>query len=81
MQSLDFSPIGELVHGAILGTVVLASSEPVTQELVNGMTRREWAFGFYEIGRWAWRLEDPIMFATPIVARGNLGFWEHPLDG
>lgn len=32
-------------------------------------------FGFYSIGRYAWRLENTEILAEPISARGQLGIW------
>ena len=36
----------------------------------------EYAFGFYEVGRYAWKLEDVEVLETPIKARGKQRIWE-----
>lgn len=36
----------------------------------------EYAFGFYEVGRYAWKLEDIEILETPIKVNGKLGIWE-----
>lgn len=36
----------------------------------------EYAFGFYEVGRYAWKLEDVEVLDEPIKANGKLGIWE-----
>lgn len=35
----------------------------------------EYAFGFYEVGRYAWKLEDVEVLETPIKASGKQGLW------
>lgn len=37
---------------------------------------REYEFGNYAEGRFAWKLENPVKFDEPISARGSLGLWE-----
>lgn len=61
-----------LVHGAIVGTVVITDAAEMTAESIERLERenpREHAFGHYEPGRWAWSLTDPVAFAEPIEAR------------
>lgn len=35
----------------------------------------EYAYGFYEVGRYAWKLED-VELINPIKAKGKLRIWE-----
>jgi hypothetical protein len=37
----------------------------------------EYAFGWYDPGRFAYRLEKPERI-EPVTAKGQLGLWEHP---
>ena len=65
----------KLHYGAVLGTVEIVDCVPV-EDVVDGLTERERALGDYSPGRWAWVLKNPIMFDTPIPARGKQGWWE-----
>jgi hypothetical protein len=37
---------------------------------------KEWAFGDYTPGRYAWLLHDVEMLAEPVPVKGSLGLWE-----
>ncbi len=60
--------------GAVVGTVEIVDCVPV-EDVVDGLTERERALGDYSPGRWAWVLKNPVMFDTPIPARGKQGWW------
>lgn len=64
----------KLHYGAVLGTVEIVDCLPV-EEVVDTLTERERALGDYSPGRWAWVLKNPVMFDTPIPARGKQGWW------
>lgn len=67
--------------GAIIGAVTLRDSvrtEKVAEALRHADTPRshqELAFGFFGVGRWAFRLETPRRFTEPVPIRGQLGIW------
>ena len=61
--------------GAVVGIVEIVDCVPV-EEVVDSLTERERALGDYSPGRWAWVLKNPVMFDTPIPARGKQGWWE-----
>ena len=46
-------------------------------ELQSGMlvTPPELMFGCFSPGNYAWILDNPVMFDTPIPAKGRQGFW------
>ena len=60
--------------GAVVGIVEIVDCVPV-EEVVDSLTERERALGDYSPGRWAWVLKNPVMFDTPIPARGKQGWW------
>lgn len=64
-----------LVYGAVIGTVEIVDCIPV-EDVVDSLTERERALGDYSPGRWAWVLKNPVMFDTPIRARGKQGWWD-----
>ena len=63
---------GNLPRGAVIGTVEIIDCVPV-EELVDSLDNRERLLGDYSPGRFAWVLQNPVMFKTPIPARGKQG--------
>jgi hypothetical protein len=74
-QAIRFPALEALSNGFVLGTARLAAIEPITDELIAGLSTKERAFGWYELGRWAWHLDKVRRFKTPYPARGGQGFW------
>lgn len=68
--------IHKLPHGAVIGEVTIADCVPI-EELWGTLycTERERAFGDWSKRRFGWILEDPVMYAEPVPARGQLGLW------
>lgn len=64
-----------LARGAVIGTIEIVDSVPV-EEVMHTLTERERLLGDYSPGRFAWVLQNPIMFPAPIRARGQQGWWE-----
>ena len=60
--------------GAVVGTVEIVDCVPV-EEIADTLTERERALGDYSPGRFAWVLQNPVMFDKPIPARGKQGWW------
>ena len=56
----------KLHYGAVLGTVEIVDCVPV-EDVVAGLSSPS--------GPWAWVLKNPVMFDTPIPARGKQGWW------
>lgn len=74
------SPLWRLGHdslmfGSVLGTVQLTAIYR-TELLVPKINRQERAFGNYQDGRFAWRLEQPQFFDQPIPVSGKQGLWD-----
>lgn len=67
----------DLPRGAVIGCVDIVDCVPV-EEIMDKLTERERLLGDYSPGRFAWVLENPVMFDTPIPARGQQGWWEWP---
>lgn len=61
-------------RGAVIGTVEIVDCVPV-EEIMDKLTERERILGDYSPGRFAWVLENPVMFDKPIPARGQQGWW------
>lgn len=71
--SLNFD---DLPLGHLLGTVVLDSVEPVTDELLEEISLEEQAYGWHRPGYFVWRLREPEPLITPIAIRGAQGIYD-----
>lgn len=79
------SAIDELVHkesgiifGAIIGKANLVNCvriDKAIEEIIREQHPDEYAFGDFTPGRYAWVLENPVLFDEPIPASGKQGFW------
>lgn len=70
-----------ITYGGIIGTVEIAGCVPV-EDIMETLTERERLLGEYSPGRFAWILQNPVMFDCPIPARGKQGWWEwQPIAG
>lgn len=63
-----------LEYGAVIGTVEIVDCVPV-ENLMDSLNDRERILGDYSPGRFAWVLENPVMFDEPFPARGKQGWW------
>lgn len=61
--------------GAVIGTVEIVDCVPV-EEIVEKLNETERLLGDYSPGRFAWVLKNQRRLERPIMARGQLGFWE-----
>lgn len=67
--------IEDLPRGVALGIVDLVDCRR-TEDITQGEIARERWFGNYAIGRFAWKLENPRLFAEPIKVVGKQGFFD-----
>ncbi len=65
-----------LPRGYLLGTVILDSYEEITDELIDDITREERAYGWYQLGGFAWRLTKPDLLEHPIPIKGAQGLYD-----
>lgn len=75
-RAVGFPALDAMTHGVIIGSVILAACEEMTEELIARTDPQELAFGVWTPGRFAWRLSDPVMLREPIPARGAQGVWD-----
>ncbi len=60
--------------GAVVGVARLVAIDSVDDpRLITSEIERE--LGDYSPGRWAWIMEEPIAFKTPIPTKGFQGLW------
>lgn len=68
--------VADLPKGYIVATCDVIDCIEMTQGLVDGLTPREYRWGIYAIGRFAWRLDNVVRLAEPIpVKRGGQRIW------
>ncbi len=68
----------EIVTGAIIGKANLVNCvriDEAIRELIKKQHFDEYAFRCFSPGRYAWVMENPVLFDTPIPARGRQGLW------
>lgn len=76
-------PFGFIIGKVILTDVIRIGTghlQYATSDIMNTLTMEEKAFGDYTPGRFAWILENPVEFKTPLGARGTLTLWEYNED-
>ena len=69
--------IHELNYGSIICSCELVDCIEMTDELIEKIkqSKEEYISGLYEIGRYAWILENVKVLDKPIKAKGHLGIW------
>lgn len=74
---------GKLHYGAIIGSVVIEeciTTEKFIELPVTDRTDEEMGMGDYSIGRYAWKLNSPVLFDVPVVIRGFQKIYGTPLS-
>lgn len=68
-------PLEQLPRGAVVGSVLLHSCDPIDEETIDDLTDMELNFGWFSVGRYAWRMRHQQAFG-PYAARGAQGLWD-----
>ena len=66
--------------GAIIGAAILADCKLIDQayhDFIKNLCPEEFLYGDFTVGRYAWRLEQPVLFKNPIPAAGKQRLWEY----
>jgi len=75
-NQLDWPAIGKLPKGALVGTVIIETCLPMTEEWIASISDEERAYGDWKIGNYAWKLRDPEYFAGQQPVIGWMGFYD-----
>lgn len=67
-----------MLFGYIICKAKLVDCVEMTEEFIQSISETERQLGFYEVGRYAWILED-VQPITPIKAKGNRNIWNYEL--
>ena len=73
----DVTVVPRLPLGCIVLKARLTDCIYMDDEFVNAIkaNETEYKLGFYEVGRYAWKLENVKVIDPPIKAKGKLGIW------
>lgn len=63
-------------NGCLLATALLYSCDVITEEDLDDITEEEKSFGWFEPGRYAWRVRYIERLPAPLPVRGAQGVWE-----
>lgn len=65
-----------------LGCIVLKANLTdcieMTERFIKDLDETERSLGFYEVGRFAWKLED-VELIDPVKVNGKLGIWNYEM--
>lgn len=70
----------KLHYGEIICKCNLVDCVYMTEDFINELefnNYQEYICGIYEVGRYAWILEDVQLLEEPIVSKGTLGIWNY----
>lgn len=71
----------DMPNGCLLGTALLHSCDLITEEDIEDVTEEEQLYGWWEPGRYAWRLRDHRPLIEPFPVRGAQGIWSWDPNG
>jgi uncharacterized protein YacL (UPF0231 family) len=66
----------EIPFGSVIAIAQLTECIKMTEEFISQQTETELRCGLWEVGRYAWKLENVEILDEPIPARGMPGLWE-----
>ena len=70
------SKIESMPNGCLVATAILRSSDLIEAEDLEDITEEEKMFGWFSVGRYAWRLRYVERLPAPLPVRGAQGIWE-----
>jgi hypothetical protein len=71
-----FERLEDMPNGCLLATGLLHSCDMMTEEDLDDITEEEKIYGWFEPGRYAWRMRAVEKLANPLPVRGAQGVWE-----
>ncbi|MBA8881780.1 ASCH domain-containing protein [Phyllobacterium myrsinacearum] len=75
-EQCGLPPLEELPRAVLLGTVLLDSVELITEDFLEEITDEEKAFGWHQLGGYAWRLRYARQLPHPIPIQGKQGIYD-----
>ena len=79
---LKYIPNKEMQYGKIICKCILTDCIYMDKNFIKEIKKdkQEYLCGYYEIGRYAWKLEVIKVLKEPIIAKGRLGIWNYKND-
>ena len=76
---MNLVDINNLNYGYIICSANLIDCIEMTEEFINEVKKNsnEYTTGIYQVGRYAWILEDIKILKEKIPAKGKLGIWNY----
>ena len=81
LAAVGIHDVTALPLGAVLGCVRLTGCIKTDGPEARRLGERAKAWGNWEPGRYAWRLEGPAPYGAPVPARGMRGLWDWTQPG
>ena len=75
-ELLQLPALESLPMGYLLGSVIVDSVELMTEEFLDEVSHEEQAYGWWNVGNYAWRLTGPEELPYPIPIRGGQGIYD-----
>lgn len=69
--------LDDLPHGYLLGVVRVESCKRMTEVDLKRLSSREYWFGDWQLGRYAWRLRVVEAYGEPIPVKGGQKIWNY----
>jgi hypothetical protein len=66
----------EIPFGSVVAIAQLTDCIKMTEEFISQQSETELRCGLWEVGRYAWKLENVEILDEPIPARGMPGLWD-----
>lgn len=79
LEPFGYRTPNDFPTGAVIGKVTFVRCIR-TSTAANFLSKTEIAFGDYSPGRFAFEMQNPVVFEEPIPCRGALSFWNVPLE-
>ena len=79
-EVMDLVKDKNIEYGRIICCCDLVDCKLMTEEFINDLKKNnytEYICGEYEVGRYAWILENIKVLECPIEAKGHLGIWNY----
>jgi hypothetical protein len=75
IQKFGYS-VDKLAFGAVIGIVLLEDVVLMTPKFIESQSMKELSVGWWEPGRYAWKMKPINRFKVPVPAVGRQSFWD-----
>ncbi|MBO1047512.1 MAG: hypothetical protein HEQ10_07100 [Dolichospermum sp. DEX182a] len=75
-EEISFGCVVAMPTASVIAIADLSDCIKMTEEFISQQSETELRCGFWEVGRYAWKLENVEILDEPIPARGMPGLWD-----